>query len=697
MAATRLVLCTVQRFSGTLIRLLAALTCASGWAAEPKAPSLLLGPADFARLQAMARTEPWAGQIISEFVQAAEKWPQSHVQHYGLERWAPPAEGGGWGNHYICPEHGAALTFAPGHNTCPICRQDYHGWPWDYVIYSRRHLDNARAVRDLGLAYRLTGRPEFAAKARTILSAYAALYPTLPIRGYKDWPQTGHRSGGRVTPQTLNESDWVVHMAFGYDLVRNTLPPEERTAIERDILRNASDVIARRDRSLGNWTARHNAAHLAVGLVLGDDALVELGLNAEFGFRDQLRRSVTAEGVWHEGSWGYHFYAMQALFLAREMAARAGLPMPEAVNLQRMLDAPLRCMLPDGNLPNFNDAHFTPVASGAPLYDTGFRLFGDRRYLHVVRRAPRTLESLLWGAGKDHDGELPELASHVMPETGFATLRAPGSDHTVAIKFGAHGGGHGHYDKLNFISFAQGRQQALDPGTQSYAYKTHKTWDIVTVAHNTVVVDERTQAPATGRLLEWHPGPMATAIRVDGGDAYPQARLERLLVHTARYTLDVFTVISRDGAEHRYDWVYHNAGRARTALPLTDYAGLPADHGYQHLANARATQTGADWDITFAQPGSSLRVRMLGQEGTTVVAGAGLGPDLAVPVPFVMARRRGTGTRFVAVLEPHGESMRVKHVRLVGNDAVEVETTDGTDHIRIAAGHYDFTRKTNPR
>lgn len=660
-------------------------------------PHVLLQRADFERINALARIEPWAKKIRDDLVQAAETWPAQHLEEYGLKEWAPPAEGGGWSGDYICPDDGARLQFSPGHNRCPRCGKDYHGWPADYVTYLRRHVANAAAVRDLGLAFRLTGQAAFAGKARVILLAYAKLYPTMPIHSHKDWPVTGSRSGGRVTSQTLNEADWAQTMAFGYDLVRATLTPEERASVERDVLRSASEVVARRDRSLGNWTARHNAGHLAVGLAIGDAALVTLAIESEFGLRDDLRRGVSAEGQWREGSWGYHFYVMEPLFRACEMAARAGIAVPEAKRLKEMLDVALACVLPDGTLPNFNDSGFTALRDYARFFDLGYRLFGDRRYLRIVRDAPRSLDALLWGSGAVGEGALPELASVVLPEAGLAMLRAPGTDHVVAVKFGEHGGGHGHFDKLNFVSFADGHLQAVDPGTQSYAYKTHHTWDQVTVAHNTVVVDETTQAGATGHLLEWHPGEVATAVRLEAGPVYPQACLERLLIHTATYTLDVVEARATDGAAHGFDWVYHNDARtSKTSLALTPYTAFPAKNGYQYLADPRAAVTASSWEASFAQEKGGLCVHMLGASDTTVVTGTGLGQDLTVPVPFVMARRRGVATRFVAVLEPFREAPRVRAVRLVRPEVVQIQSTEGVDEIVLTPGSFSFTRVPPP-
>jgi hypothetical protein len=686
-------LCTVSgatRRRVGITGLVLALLLPAGRASDE--PRLLLNAADFARINARARTEPWVAAVRDSLVRHAEDWPAAHLREFGLETWAPPREGGGWGGHYICPEDGARLVFEPGHNRCPRCGHDYHGWPYDYVIYTRRHEENALAVRDLGIAYRLTGDAAYADKARSILAAYAAIYPTMPIRSHKGWPEIGSRSGGRVTSQTLNESDWVARLAFGYDLIRETLGAEDRTQFERDLLRSASDVVARRVRSLGNWTVRHNAAHLAVGLVLRDPALIDLAVNAEYGFRDNLRRGITAEGPWHEGSWGYHFYTMEPLFLLREMTERAGIPVPEAASLKRMLDAPIACMLPDGTLPNFNDSGLTSLRAYARYFDIGHRIYREPRYLQFIRDADRGLAALAWGTAAAGTTERIELGSTLMREAGIAVLRATGSDHTVAVKFGAHGGGHGHPDKLNFVSFANGRHQAVDPGTQSYAYKTHKTWDKVTVSHNTIVVDETTQAEATGRVLEWHPEAQATAIRLESGPVYPQTRIERLLVHTADYLLDVVEVVFTDGASHRIDWVYHNQGRATSSLPLQPYTAFPVQHGYQHLVSSRAAATSDSWDAMFAQAQDGVRLHFLGERDTTVVLGEGLGQDLTVPVPFAMARRTGPTTRFIAVIEPYREKSRLRGVRRLRAEIVEISTEAGVDQVVLTPGHFHFTR-----
>ncbi len=653
-------------------------------------PRLLLNSGDLARIRKTAAAEPWAANVIAGLVRAADDWPARHVREFGLAEWALPKQGAGWSHNYVCPGHGVRLTQKQGKNLCPVDGKDYHGWPVDYVVFMQRNDDNARAARDLGLAWQLTGNREYAAKARRIFNAYSDLYLTLPIHDNNNKPDT--KTGARIMSQTLSEASWLVPLEFGYDLMRDTMPVEERARFEANVLKGAAAVIRRNQAGKSNWQSWHNAALLGAGVLTNDRELVDLALDGPGGFKFQMRQSVTPDGAWFEGSWGYHFYALNPLLLTREMAQRAGIAVPEAAALKRMLDAPLASIFPDGTLPNFNDSGYTNVASESAYYDIGYRLFGDARYLTVTKGAARGLESLLWGAEQLSSGTAAPLGSELMEADGVAILRVKGSDHTVAVKFGPHGGGHGHYDKLTFISYANGARQAADPGTQAYGAKTHATWDKTTIAHNTISVDGKQQAESTGKLLEWNPGPAVTQIRLSAGPVYPGVEIERTLIHTAEYTLDIADARSVDEAAHLFDWTYHNFGSLTTLLPLKPYIGMPQSNGYGHLTAARAASIDDEWMVTFGQMKGNLRVRMLSAPGTIVVTGKGLGPDLRVEAPFVMARRTGTVVRFVAVYEPYRDAPVVRSVVESPPGVFVVTMAEARDQISAAPNKFSYQR-----
>ncbi|MCU1237398.1 MAG: Heparinase family protein [Candidatus Solibacter sp.] len=650
----------------------------------------MLNSGDIARMKKTASAEPWAAKAIAGVMRDADEWPVRHVREFGLTGWALPKEGAGWSHNYVCPDHGVRLQQKEGKNLCPIDGKDYHGWPVDYVVYMHRNEDTARSARSLGLAYQLTGKREYVEKARRIFNAYSDIYLTLPIHDNNNKLDT--KTGARIMSQTLSESSWLVPLEFGYDLVRDAIPAEERARFETNVLKGAAAVIRRNQAGKSNWQSWHNAALLGAGLLTGEKELVTLAIDGPGGFKFQMKESVTPDGAWFEGAWGYHFFALNPLLMTREMADRAGIALPEAAALKRMLDAPLASVFPDGTLPNFNDSGYTNLTSEAPYYEIGYRLFGDARYLMVGKGEGRGLEALMWGADHASAGAAAPLTSALMESAGVAVLRVAGSDHTVAVKFGPHGGGHGHYDKLTFVSYANGAGQAADPGTQAYGAKTHATWDKTTVAHNTISVDGKQQAEATGKLLEWNPGEQVTEIRVSAGPVYPGVEIERTLVHTAEYTLDIAEARSLDGTPHLFDFLYHNFGTIDTILPLKPYIGIPQSNGYQHLTQARAAEIGDEWMLNFAQENGKLRVRMLGAPGTTVVIGKGLGPDLRVPVPFVMARRTSTATRFVTMYEPYREAPAVKSVVERSPGAFEVTLAGARDEVSTVAGKFAYRR-----
>jgi oligo-alginate lyase len=660
--------------SGLTRRSVLAFAVAAGLRAAPatSAPRLL----DLDRIQKLTRDQPWATQLLRGIIRFSDEWPAQHVREFGLKEWALPPEGAGWSHAYVCPEHGVRLNQKAGKNLCPIDGKDYHGWPIDNCVYMQRNGANASAVRDLGLTFRVTGKQEYLEKARRIVNAYSALYPTLPIHDNNNKRDT--KTGARIMSQTLSEASWLTPLAYGYDLVRESLTADQRSAFETNVLRNAAAVIRRYDAGKSNWQSWHNAALLAAGLLVDNKELITLAIDGPSGFKFQAREAITPDGDWYEGSWGYHFFALNPLLQTREMALRNGIALPEADALKRMLDAPLACVFPDNTLPNFSDSNYTSITGEAHYYDIGYRIFRDPRYLAIATPAPRDIDSLLWGTDTLEGRKSEPLGSTLQESAGIAVLRVAGSDHTVAIKFGPHGSGHGHFDKLSFISYANGARQAVDPGTQAYAAKTHDTWDKMTIAHNTISVDGKVQAQATGKLLEWIVRPEMTAIRVSAGPVYAGVELERTLVHTADYTLDVFTAQATDSASHQFDWIYHNYGALRTALSLEPFQFPERTNGYQHLTKTKSVHTDAAWQADF----TGMRVHVLGSDGTQVVTGEGLGPDLRVPAPFVLARRNGTSTRFLALYEP----AKLVTAFSADGDRIVVQSPKWRDEISVKPG-----------
>jgi len=163
-------------------------------------------------------------------------------------------------------------------------------------------------------------------------------------------------------------------------------------------------------------------------------------------------------------------------------------------------------------------------------------------------------------------------------------------------------------------------------------------------------------------------------VEADAGPAYAGASLRRKEIMTPRYILEITSAKSADDAEHTFDWVYHNFGQQELSLAMQPYFGFARHDGYQHLTGNQASEPAADWQDTFRiSAGDGLVDRGMhlwmlpdthsdGMPGlkTKVVSGFGLGPDLKVPVPYVLLRRRGRSAQFVALMEPFSKQPVVR-------------------------------------
>ncbi len=574
-------------------------------AALPKrnAPRTLLDAQDFARIKSWVEKFAWARDARDQLIRNADAYPARYLQKYNLKSPDLPPMGGQWSLWYICPD-GLRLRYEPTHTPPHFCPSDgkYYAAPtftnrpalYDEVVYQNRHMDLADSARDLGLAFQLTGTKKYADNAAAILRAYASAYPNYAQHD-KDGGKA--RSGGKATAQTLDEAQWLINLAWAYDLIFDSLTPAERTSIANNVLRPAVANIQGNRAKLSNWQTWHNAAIAMTGFALEDEKLVaDAYTDPENGFQVQIMQGAANDGFWWEGAWGYHFFTLQPMLYLAELGERVGIAAYTQPNLRAMLTAPLTMAMPDGSLPPFNDDSGTTLTSREWLYEIGYNRYRDPAMLGVLR-GTRDWRALLWGAENLASAPTQVLPSIALPQAGYAILRA-GDDRYLALDFGAHGGGHGHFDKLGYVAFGLGRELALDPGTRSYAAAAHTTWDRATIAHNTIVVDEQNQLEATGNLQRFVGLPGFSLAIADAGAAYKTAAITRTLALTPDYWLDLTRVTSLDRAAHRFDWIYHNPGLLSTTYTLAPYT-LPAKNGYEHLKNPQAVTTNDAWHATW--------------------------------------------------------------------------------------------------
>jgi hypothetical protein len=91
-----------------------------------------------------------------------------------------------------------------------------------------------------------------------------------------------------------------------------------------------------------------------------------------------------------------------------------------------------------------------------------------------------------------------------------------------------------------------------------------------------------------GTLELFQTEPVFKAVRAANQTVYPGVRLDRTLVLTRTYLLDIFRVLSDH--EHLYDWAWHGFGHVHPAYPTTPVT-LSDKRGYRFMANPRRIET----------------------------------------------------------------------------------------------------------
>jgi hypothetical protein len=641
-----------------------------------KHPFIACTPEELARLRAAWEDSKGAahGAVISTVTRADQAIARP-VEF--------PPRGGQHNQWYQCDACQAALkTVDDTHHQCPRCKKVYTGPPYDDVVFAHRHQANLKAMFDAAWAWALTGKRPYAEFAAKVLLGYAARYNDYPYHDASN--RLGAKagaSGGHLFEQTLNEAGSMTsNIAPAYDLIHDSgvLSDQDREAIRTGLIVPMLRNIEKHRAGKGNWQTWHNAAFIWGGGVIGDEALVRKAIDDPAnGFAYQMNVSVSAEGMWYENSWGYHFYTLQAMTAIVEGARRLGIDLWHHPTLRNMYTLPVRYTMADGSLPRFGDDVNTSASYSSNLLEAAYNALKDPAMGELMPSGP-TWQSVMFGrTPAPHDRPRIE-GSEVFPGAGHAILRTRGeAGLSAAVTFGPYGGFHGHFDKLSFVFFGFGRELGVDPGraaSQAYRLPVHRNWYKATIGHNAVLVDAASQEPAAGRLESFAANDSYAAVVASCDAAYPGVRHRRLLCMTPTY-LVVLDDLAAD-KPRRFDWLYHNRGTAARCAAAEAPGTLGEKYvGQEYAANVKMGETDQPVRIEFAADKTAVHLLAAAQPKTEVRTGDGVGASVSDRVPLAMITRRGSAARFACVLEPVPAGARPT--------VADVQADDGPAGIRV--------------
>lgn len=332
----------------------------------------------------------------------------------------------------------------------------------------------------------------------------------------------------------VQEAEFFNKLAMTYDLLYDYFTPEQHQRMEaslRSYMRFAGWRLT--DGDGNNFQVAEAGAGLLCAMALQDYEWIERFLYGCNGYMDLLSAVLLDDGMYFEEASGYVRLAGELFFDIVNAAENFGIPLKDkrvpASFDRKILHAPwaVREMWAEDGKPflgmsfrRFEKMTGT-VRSLKDYFDCTAKLLTDRGILFSVNDSNEQVFTELYKKAyylyqepcyqriaalsdvveplfvpEDRDTTWPVRQSALLEGAGFGILRE--RDCQAVLKFGTHGGYHGHYDRLSLASFIKDNQTFHNNEYAWYGYDSFlfKMWVQTSVAHNMVVVDGRMQKPS---------------------------------------------------------------------------------------------------------------------------------------------------------------------------------------------------------
>ena len=362
-------------------------------------PHLYRTPEDLARAKLNVERFDWARDYFAAIRRNAEKWTAKSDAE--LRAMVPPP-----GSRFAygfsgCPACGANWPWwggggvcsfdKPGTVTCPSCKRsfpdaDHHdtgaGWksPTDgkpyypvacYNSYAAQQITTS-ILRDLSLAYALTGDSKYSRAAASLFDRLADTYPS-DVSGSMDYPS--NPPSGRLERPWYQVARVLVLLADYLDMLydspefaapsasgKGSVREHVEEAIIRDGGRYCYDEAVTGKMGLTNGQADYVRGALAAGLMLGVQEWIDCGITGPYRLENFLANCLDREGHYYETALGYSQHGLNLYVDMAEMLINYHTPEhPNGINfydhpkLQKALvqaEIDTQCF---GHAPRFGD------------------------------------------------------------------------------------------------------------------------------------------------------------------------------------------------------------------------------------------------------------------------------------------------------------------------------------------------------
>lgn len=419
----------------------------------------------------------------------------------------------------------------------------------DYCYETREETNTMSAA----YAYALTGDEKYAEKLALFFRYFtdeAAGYPARLKGCSQSYVQEGH---------------FFQHLAIPYDIIHDAkcLSQADREAVEKTF-RLYMEQLDKHIRSgkISNWLISEIVGALYCALSIQDMDRALRFLFGNGGLIEQFRHGVFNDGWWHECSVGYNTWVSSMMIHVAHAMLPFGynlvhthfqIPYNQEVSSVYADNAPkiLSGMYNQkwgGNTKNYvcikdmfdavpafldyrgvlfgiadsDEKKLSGVHFGS-TYDLAYTYYQDPQYIPVIKKSrpdpifgnPKLLEiaqlldeeKLETVQSADDSGQYCHNA--YSDNIGIMMLRSqkegrePREQIQAVLRYGSHGGAHGHFDATDLLSVMRYGRSFFNPENcwWGYAHFMYKFYVQCSLTKNMVVVDDKMQIPADSRRI----------------------------------------------------------------------------------------------------------------------------------------------------------------------------------------------------
>jgi hypothetical protein len=410
------------------------------------------------------------------------------------------------------------------------------------------------------IAWKLTKKREFGEKLALLLNRLAdpiSGYPATSSSIFHALPVPKEMNNEKTMLQKIcnggliHEGEFLMDVAAAYDLIydEDFLREEEKALIEKSFRIYIEKVDwAITDGDCNNIPTGGMAAAILCSLVIQDMHWVNRFLYGDSGLLNFLGITLLDDGWYFEGASNYvllgaHIYTRvaQALLPWGINLKDAYIPAKYAKNIMLTpwsfnKEKPFLGMNFEKQGPNTKNYHciqdfwdgFLPFVDhrgilfaindssekdASPFYELAYHMYRKPEYAAVIKNSGK--RELLYGVAELPENT-PDLSSisTCADNVGVALLRSqkPGRAQReqlqIALRYGTHGGYHGHFDKTDLVHFMRYGKIPYSTECSWYGYDTYlfKMWIQNSISHNMITVDQRMQEAATSNKLLFFSG-----------------------------------------------------------------------------------------------------------------------------------------------------------------------------------------------